>query len=86
MKKKTNKSSDINSITKQNKLESIVSNIICIMLFVIFGYISIIGFLQTSIIDPENYASEIILYQNDNIAINILFITNAKVHILMHKA
>ena len=74
MKKKTNKSSDINSITKQNKLESIVSNIICIMLFVIFGYISIIGFLQTSIIDPENYASEIILYQNDNIAINILFV------------
>ena len=73
MKNKATKSSNINSIARQNKLESVICNIICVMVFVIFGYISIIGFLQTSIIDPEKYASEVILYQNDNIAINILF-------------
>ncbi len=65
--------STVNTIIKQNKLESFFANIICIMLFVVFGYIAIMSFLQTSVIDPEKYASEVILYQNDIVVLNILF-------------
>ena len=40
-------------------------------LFVAFGYIAIMSFLQTSVFDQSAYSSEKIIYQMDNIALNI---------------
>ena len=51
--------------------ESIAVNIICGMLFLIFGYIAIMSIFQTCIIDPANYHSEVIIFQDDLFVINI---------------
>lgn len=63
----------IRTAEKQNKFEYIVVNIISLFLFLAFGYIAIMSFVQTSVIDPASYVSEVIVYQNDVIALNILF-------------
>lgn len=63
----------VRTIEKRNKFESVVVNIIALFLFLAFGYLAIMSFLQTSYIDPNSYSSEVILYQNDNLALNLLF-------------
>ena len=59
-------------------VEYIVVNIICLFVFLAFGYIALMSYFQTSLIDPDNYVSEKILYQRDmilfNIALTVLFI------------
>lgn len=78
MKKKTKSMAEqakatVSTIEYDSKLEYIVVNVICLFAFLAFGYIAIMGFFQTSIIDPANYSGEVILYQNDNLALNLLF-------------
>lgn len=51
--------------------ESIAVNIICGLLFLIFGYVAIMSIFQTCVIDPANYGSEVILFQDDLSVINI---------------
>lgn len=63
----------IETIEKQSKVEYIVVNIISLFLFLAFGYVAIMSFLQTSVINPESYSSEVILYVDDNLALNLLF-------------
>ncbi len=63
----------VKTIEKQNKIEFVVVNVLCLLIFIAFAYIAIMSFIQTSVIDPANYGSEVILYQTDNIALNILF-------------
>ena len=63
----------IQSIEKTSKFEYIAVNIISLFLFLAFGYLTIMSFLQTSVIDPTKYSSEVILYQNDVVALNLLF-------------
>lgn len=58
---------------KQNRFEYVVVNIICLFAFLAFGYISVMGFFQTSVIDPTAYVGEHILYETDNIALNLFF-------------
>lgn len=65
--------STVQTIEKQNKLEYIVVNILSLLVFVAFAYIAIMSFIQTSVIDSANYSSEVILYQTDNVALNLLF-------------
>lgn len=74
--KKTNvkNKKTVNTIKAVNKIESIVVNIICLLVFIAFGYIAVMSIVQTSKIDPTKYSSEVILYETDNIALNILFI------------
>ncbi len=60
-------------IEKKSKFEYVVVNIICLFAFLAFGYIAIMGFFQTSVIDPTAYSAEKILYQTDNLALNLLF-------------
>lgn len=57
---------------KRCLFEYIVVNILCLFLFLAFGYIAIMSFFQTSVIDPNNYVSEVILYQNDLLVLNLL--------------
>lgn len=68
-----NKVSTVQTIEKQNKLEYIAVNILSLFVFVAFAYIAIMSFIQTSVIDPASYSSEVILYQTDNVALNLLF-------------
>lgn len=71
-KKTTNgKSSTVKTIKTQNTFEYLIVNIICMFLFVAFGYIAIMSFLQTSVFDQSAYSSEKIIFQMDNIALNI---------------
>lgn len=62
----------IQSFEKTGKFEYIVVNIISLFLFLAFGYLAIMSLLQTSVIDSAKYSSEVILYQNDNVALNLL--------------
>lgn len=63
----------INTIQIGNKIEKIVVNIICLLVFVAFGYLAVMSIIQTSKIDPANYGNEVILFETDNIALNLLF-------------
>lgn len=63
----------VTSVKKQNTVEYVIVNILCLFVFIAFAYIAIMSFVQTSVFDSANYGSEIILYQTDNIALNILF-------------
>ena len=60
-------------IENKSKFEYVVVNIICLFAFLAFGYIAIMGFFQTSVIDPTAYSAEKVLYQTDNLALNLLF-------------
>lgn len=68
------KQTNISTINKKNKIESIVTNIFCILSLLAFGYVSIISLFQTSVIDPQNYSGEVILYNWDMIPINFLIL------------
>lgn len=63
----------VTSVKKQNTVEYVIVNILCLFVFIAFAYIAIMSFVQTSVFDSANYGSEVILYQTDNIALNILF-------------
>lgn len=65
----------INTVKLGKQTESIIVNIICLLVFIAFGYLSVMSILQTSKIDPTKYGSEVILYETDNIALNILFMS-----------
>ena len=58
---------------QKSKLEYIVVNIICLFCFLAFGYIAIMSFFQTSVLDPNAYSAEHILYENDSVALNLFF-------------
>ncbi|MED9970171.1 MAG: glycosyltransferase family 39 protein [Ruminococcus sp.] len=81
MSKKTNKKTTttatapatIADAQKQSKFEYVVVNIICLFAFLAFGYIAIMGFFQTSRIDPVAYSAEKILFETDNLALNLFF-------------
>ncbi|MGN0489089.1 MAG: glycosyltransferase family 39 protein [Ruminococcus sp.] len=72
--KNTSKSEIITLETSKSKFEYIVSNIICIIAFLAFGFVAVMSILQTSVIDPENYTAEKILYNWDLIPVNLLLI------------
>ena len=61
--------------TTQRKcmFEYIAVNVISLFVFLSFGYIAIMAFFQTSQIDPTNYVGEKILYNSDNIVLNLVF-------------
>ena len=71
-KKKAAKNKTVVSEEKQGKFEYYVTNAVCVILFILFAYITVISFIQTSVIDPAKYASEVILYQNDAVILNLL--------------
>lgn len=58
---------------KQNMFEYVAVNVICLFVFLSFGYIALMAFFQTSVIDPLSYSGEKILYQTDIIPLNIIF-------------
>lgn len=66
---KSNKATS--TVAKSCLVESITVNIICGFLFLIFGYVAIMSIFQTCIIDPANYGSEVIIFQDDLSIINI---------------
>ena len=72
-KSKNNKA--VNTIQIGYKIEKIVVNIICLLVFTAFGYLAVMSVIQTSKIDPAKYSSEVILYETDNIALNIFFMS-----------
>ncbi|MEE0913939.1 MAG: glycosyltransferase family 39 protein [Ruminococcus sp.] len=78
MKKKRNQKKNFKNtktvevIVKQSKFEYVVANLICLFAFLAFGFIAIVSIFQTSVIDPEKYSAEVILYQTDNILLNII--------------
>lgn len=65
----------IDTVRIGDKIEKIIVNIICLLVFAAFGYIAVMSIIQTSKIDPANYGSEVILYETDNIALNLLFMS-----------
>ena len=58
---------------KQSKIELIVSNILCLLIFFSFGYIAIMSIFQTSVFNPENYVNEEVIYEADDLILNIIF-------------
>ena len=72
-KKETAAAKTVADIKKQNKIEYAVVNILCLFIFVAFAFIAIMSFVQTSVFDQNNYSSEVIIFQTDNIALNLLF-------------
>lgn len=62
----------IKTIEKQSMVEYIVVNIISLFVFIAFGYVAIMSFLQTCVIDSTAYSSEKILYNNDAVYLNLI--------------
>lgn len=58
------------NLKKQNLFELICSYGITILSFIFFGYVAIMSFLETSVIDPSNFAGEAILYEKDDLVMN----------------
>lgn len=63
----------VKTTQRKNMFEYIAVNVISLFVFLSFGYIAIMAFFQTSVIDPTNYAGERILYNADNIILNLVF-------------
>ena len=63
----------IQTIEKTNRVEFIVVNILCLFIFLAFGYIGIMSFFETSVFDQTNIASEIVIFEGDNILLNLFF-------------
>ena len=63
----------VRTVENKNMFEYIVVNIISLFVFIAFGYVAIMSYFQTSVIDPAAYSNEKVLYINDNILLNILF-------------
>lgn len=58
---------------KKCMVEYITVNIFCLLVFLAFGYIALMAFFQTSVIDSEKYVSEKILFVADILPLNLLF-------------
>ncbi len=63
----------VTAVKNRCMTEYVVVNIICLLVFLAFGYIAVMSFFQTSVIDPQKYVSEHILFQNDIVPLNLLF-------------
>lgn len=61
-------------LQKQNIFEKICCYGATIMALIVFGVVAIGSIFQTSVIDPDNFSLEVILYQNDNVFINLLML------------
>ena len=61
----------------QDTLERVIVSVISILVFLAFGYVAIMSIIQTSVIDPQNYVNEHILFNADNAllsgALTVLF-------------
>ena len=55
----------------EERVERIVVNVISVLVFIAFGFVALMSLMQTSVIDPEKYINEHILYEADNLVINI---------------
>ncbi len=64
----------ITDVYQRSKLEAIVSNLITVFAFVAFGFIAIMSIVQTCVIDPDAYEVEHILFNTDNIILNLAII------------
>ncbi len=62
------------NLKKQNLFEVVCSYGVTILCLLFFGYIAIISILQTSTIDPANFAGEVILYEDDDLTLNFFLI------------
>ncbi len=71
----TNKSrtneKNIATVKRQNTFEYLIVNLVCLFLFLAFAYIAVMSIFQTSVFDPTAYGAEKIIFQKDNIALNI---------------
>lgn len=70
---KLKQAATIPTIQKANKAEFIVVNILCLFIFLAFGYIGIMSFFETSVFDQTNLASELVIFEGDNIILNLFF-------------
>lgn len=68
------KNKNIETVKRQYTFEYIVVNLICLLLFLAFAYVAVMSIFQTSVFDPTAYGAEKIIFQTDNIALNI-FVT-----------
>lgn len=61
--------------TRQKRcvVETVFVSVICLLVFLAFGYLAIMSFFQTSVFDQANYGNEQVLFVNDNIVLNIFF-------------
>lgn len=71
MVKDKNKSPAANTLRWQDNTERFIVNFISMLVFISFGFVALASLFQTSVIDPEKYVSEHILYQPDNLLINL---------------
>lgn len=71
--KQSGQAKTVATVKKNSLIEDIAVNLIAVFVLFAFGYIAVMSFIQTSVIDPTQYASEKILYQTDLIALNLLF-------------
>lgn len=71
--KAANQAKTVETIKKKSKFETIISNIICVLTFISFGYIALMSFFQTSVFDAAKFTSEVINYETDVVGLNILF-------------
>lgn len=62
---------NIETVKKQNTFEYLIVNLICLFLFLAFAYVAVMSIFQTSVFDPTAYGAEKIIFQTDNIALNI---------------
>ena len=62
----------VKTLDKQQLVETIVVNVLLLLVFLAFGYIAVMSVFQTSVIDSQKYINEKILYQGDMIALNLL--------------
>ena len=79
MSKKPNRTSNkksnaktVKTIDKRQMVETVVVNVLLLFVFLAFGYIAGMSIFQTSVIDPQKYINEKILYQGDMVALNLL--------------
>lgn len=70
---KPKQAATIPTIQKANKAEFIIVNILCLFIFLAFGYIGIMSFFETSVFDQTNLASELVIFEGDNIILNLFF-------------
>lgn len=70
---KANKTVTIATEEKRSKFEFAVVNILCLLLFLAFGYIAIMSVFQTSVFDAAKLSSENVIFEWDNLALNIFF-------------
>ena len=64
----------LDSGIKWNIFNKICSYGVVIIALIFSGFIAINSMIQTSVIDPKNFVGEKILYEKDNLFLNILFI------------